>query len=1031
MATGISGEPRKGILALRGLRSVSWLWGAAGVLGGLAMVLSTTTLHGGDVVSGLLLAHPAMWLIDLSPLVLGALCYLLSRRQETAMAAARQSVEERRRYDAMLGALAEGVFVYGRDGLSWVNDEGARMWLATREDLLAHPTRGGGAFVEYLRPDGTRARMGELPTIKTFETGEPHRNELLGVRRRVDGSIIYLRASAAPLWSNTSPLDRVLGPDEVIVAYTDVTEQVLAERALAQRAREEEALNLLRSLLAEGAETQTLMQAGAERAAEVLRLRAVAISARQPDGSDALVASTGFDDAIEVGDVAQITLRRGASVEVETGREVDPVGATGGVIPSTGEPLGVLAAYHRLGETFSAAELQFLESIAGVLGWAIERAESSKRIRASEEKFRRLVESSPEPITVHARGLIVYANAAAAQMLGVESPADVIGSPEGRFLHPDSLEMANRLAERVRGSGDNEAVELQYIRADGAVVDVEVVAFMTTYDGESAIQLMLRDVTARKRAEEALRVSQRRLSEILDIAPDAIITLNAAYQIMLFNNAAEEMFGFSAPEVIGRSFIDLVPLDSQRESDFMGRFLGEPELSTHGSVYGQRKDGSQFPADASVSCAQVGEETVVTVIIRDITSRRAAEAAIRAEHAQQERLLGAITSVMVGVDADLRVTLWNAAAGRTFGIQPEDALRMSLGSLGLPWDWEAVEGLLARSADDGVSARIERLPYRQQDGQEGFLTLTANPVLSRAGRSGFLLVADDITARVALEAQLAQAQKLESIGQLAAGIAHEINTPTQFVGDNTRFLKDAFSDIATLLDEYETAFAGMREGHPDPESLGRVDATAKAIDLEFLREEVPLAIDQSLDGIDRVSKIVRAMKEFSHPGSAEMVPVNLNDAISSTLTVARNEWKYVADVEMDLDADLPLVPCLPGEFNQVILNIVINAAHALAEKYNEGAKGMIRVSTRAVDGWAEIAIADNGPGVPADIQSRVFDPFFTTKEVGRGTGQGLSLARSVVMTKHHGTLTLHSIPGEGATFTIRLPLAAGELVASA
>lgn len=1037
MATLMAGltfpAPRVWLSSFGRVRRTPWFWGAVGTAGGFALILIAMVLQHWDDAHGLLDSQrePAMWLIDVSP-ALGILCYEMSRRQMRAVAIAGQNAAERRRFDEMFGALAEGVFIYGRNnGTQWVNQEGARMFLAGREELMGRRTSGTGGFVEYLRPDGSRAAMSELPTVKTFETGLAHRNHLFGLRRRRDGSVIYVRASAAPLRAaSATAFDRFLMPDEVIVTYTDVTEQVLAERELAQRAREEEALNALRALLAEGAEPEALMQSGAEHAKDVLHLSAVAVFQRLPGGTDTVVASTGFsrDDA-EVGDAARQALASGVSVVVAAAAAGDNAGAAGVAIPSAAGPLGVLAAFHRTGLSFTTSEVQFLEAVAGVLGWAIERAETNRHMRASEEKFRRLVESSPEPITVHTGGRLVYANAAAAAMLGFLTPAEIIGRPEEQFLHPDSMDAPSRLAAHARSEHAEEPIQLQCVRADGGVVDVEVVALPTTFEGQSAVQLMLRDVTARKQAEEALRLSQQRLSEILNIAPDAIISVNSAFQILLFNRAAEQIFGYSAPQVMGRSFVDLVPLDTQHESDFMGRFLGEPERSTHGSVYGHRRDGSEFPADASVSTAQVGDETVFTVIIRDITSRRQTEAALRAEHAQQERLLAAIPSVMVGVDGTGEVTLWNAAAERTFGIERDAALRQPLGSLGVPWEWPAVRDLMDRGATDGVSARLDRLRYRQVAGQDGFLSLTVNPVLARGGRAGFLLVADDITSRVTLEAQLAQAQKLESIGHLAAGIAHEINTPTQFVGDNTRFLKEAFTDIAVLLDDYAAAFEGVRASATDEAAFAHARDTEQRIDLPYLREEVPLAIDQALDGINRVAKIVRAMKEFSHPGTAEMTPVSLNEAITSTLTVARNEWKYVADVETDLDMDMPRVPCLPGEFNQVILNIVINAAHALADKFTDGAKGMIRVSTRTLGEWAEVEISDNGPGIPAEIQSRVFDPFFTTKEVGKGTGQGLAIARSVITNKHNGTLSLKSSPGEGATFTIRLPLATSALVA--
>jgi signal transduction histidine kinase len=273
-------------------------------------------------------------------------------------------------------------------------------------------------------------------------------------------------------------------------------------------------------------------------------------------------------------------------------------------------------------------------------------------------------------------------------------------------------------------------------------------------------------------------------------------------------------------------------------------------------------------------------------------------------------------------------------------------------------------------------------------------------------------------------AQLLRSQKLESIGQLAAGIAHEINTPIQFVSDNTRFLQDAFEELQQVLDAARAAVQ-----HP-PATEGAEKATAalasalKKADLDYLREEIPKSIGQSLDGVNRVSTIVRAMKEFSHPGVEDPTPIDLNRAVRSTTTVCRNEWKYVAELDLRLDPALPPVPCLPGEINQVLLNMVVNAAHAIADKPGRGEeeRGRIVISTRARSDAVEIRIEDTGTGIPEEIRDRIFDPFFTTKKVGRGTGQGLAIAHDVVTQKHGGTITVDSEVGVGTTFVIRLPL---------
>lgn len=288
----------------------------------------------------------------------------------------------------------------------------------------------------------------------------------------------------------------------------------------------------------------------------------------------------------------------------------------------------------------------------------------------------------------------------------------------------------------------------------------------------------------------------------------------------------------------------------------------------------------------------------------------------------------------------------------------------------------------------------------------------------------FVEIVEDITERKLLESQLAQAQKLESIGQLAAGVAHEINTPIQYIGDNTNFLKDSFEEIEDLIKLYDTTLSMAKAGTLTADEVQQVENELEDADFDFLAEEIPKAIQQSIEGIERVAKIVRAMKEFSHPGQEEKTMANINKALETTVTVARNEWKYVADIKLDLDPSLPEVLCLPGELNQVFLNILVNAAHAITAKLEESSeeKGAITLRTKADEDWLEIQIQDTGGGIPEHAQKRVFDPFFTTKSVGKGTGQGLSIAYSVVVEKHEGQLFFKTEPGVGTTFFIRLPL---------
>lgn len=283
-----------------------------------------------------------------------------------------------------------------------------------------------------------------------------------------------------------------------------------------------------------------------------------------------------------------------------------------------------------------------------------------------------------------------------------------------------------------------------------------------------------------------------------------------------------------------------------------------------------------------------------------------------------------------------------------------------------------------------------------------------------------------------LEAQLVQSQKLESIGQLAAGVAHEINTPAQYVSDNTRFLQEQFDGILRVLDQYSAQIDADAPAQSWAERVAETRATLDEVDYDFIREEIPQALAQSLEGLERITTIVKAMKDFSHPGSEIKEPVDINQAIQSTVTVCKNRWKYAADLEFELASDLPSIPCHVAEFNQVVLNLVVNAGDAIASHLEgQDKKGLIEVSTRLNGSMAEVRVKDNGGGIPEDVQQRIFDPFFTTKEVGKGTGQGLAISRNVVVEKHGGELLCESEPGVGTTFVVRIPLETQQMQESA
>jgi PAS domain S-box-containing protein len=289
---------------------------------------------------------------------------------------------------------------------------------------------------------------------------------------------------------------------------------------------------------------------------------------------------------------------------------------------------------------------------------------------------------------------------------------------------------------------------------------------------------------------------------------------------------------------------------------------------------------------------------------------------------------------------------------------------------------------------------------------------------------GYVLIGRDMTEKYQVETQTMLSQKMEAIGRLASGIAHEINTPIQYVGDNINYIQRAFTQCVDVLSQYRDFIVTHGEKVVTAEDEEEAASLWKLKKIEYYRNEVPKAIGESLDGIERVRKIVVAIREFSHPSEKEKKLADINQGILTTITISRNEWKYCAEMEADLDPNLPMVNCQIDEINQVILNMIVNAAHAIQDVLPENfvTKGTIRIATRRKKDNVVITVQDSGCGIPEGIQNRIFDPFFTTKDVNKGTGQGLAIAHNIIVNKHGGRISVQSKVGEGTTFEIEIPI---------
>ncbi|MGD1082861.1 MAG: PAS domain S-box protein, partial [Candidatus Sulfotelmatobacter sp.] len=360
----------------------------------------------------------------------------------------------------------------------------------------------------------------------------------------------------------------------------------------------------------------------------------------------------------------------------------------------------------------------------------------------------------------------------------------------------------------------------------------------------------------------------------------------------------------------------------------------------------------------------------------------------------------------------------NPAYQRLLGYTPEELKRTISFQQIHPDDQPRVTRAAEQALKTGVGQIVE---YRMQRKDGTYVTLESHGSFIRNSRGE--IEANVISARDISDRRMAmQNEKLSAIGQLAAGIAHEINTPVQYVSDNLAFLSDTWNHLDPAMDSCLTqlhASVGCDSRPSEPVTPGGAPE-----DWDWLRQEVPKAISQSLEGVRRISKIVSAMRRFSHTGGGERQEVDLNEALDATLTIAQNQIKHIADVQTDYQPNLPPLECYADEMNQVFLNLIVNATHAIREASKKQARerGKLTIRTRQMDNDVQIEIQDNGTGMPLPVCARVFDPFFTTKQAGEGTGQGLTICHDIVVQKHHGKIWFDTKLNRGTTFFVRIPI---------
>ncbi len=664
-----------------------------------------------------------------------------------------------------------------------------------------------------------------------------------------------------------------------------------------------------------------------------------------------------------------------------------------------------------------------------------------KTFRLDENLLQSVVSAAKDAIVImDDEGKVVFWNAAAEGIFGY-SQAEALGRDVHELLAPqryvERIAAAfTRFHQTGAGAAVGRTVELAARRKGGDEFPMELsLAAMRRGDAWHAVAI-IRDITERKQAEEELRGFRA----ALDACSDSVFVIDrTTMRCMDVNETACRELGYTRDELLS---LDLEmmqrPVAAEKLREEVDRVLkGETRAGAFVTIL-RRKDGTELPVEVKIRRATQDERGVIVAVARDVHGRPHGE---RVAGDTEERLRTTLDAIQAGVvlieEGTHIIRDANPAALSMFGAGKEAVI----GSVCHQFVCPAEQGRCPVS-DLGQAVDNSERTLLRADGKPMPVLKTVVPVVLEEGK--FLLETFvDITQQKRVEEELAahrerleelvrerseklleaqrqvlQGEKLASVGRLAAGVAHEINTPIQYVGDNLHALSEFLGDLEKVVAKYREVVTLLKQNGTAGELVEKVETAEREHDVDFILADAPKAVEQALDGVQRVAKIVRAMKDFSHMKGGASSGVDINRCLESTLTVARNEYKYHADLKTDF-GELPLVECHPSELNQVFLNLVVNAAHAIEDT---GRRGLITVSTRAEEGWVEVAIADTGKGIPEEIRDKVYEPFFTTKEVGKGTGQGLYLARQTVVGKHGGTMDFESEAGKGTTFIIRIPV---------
>ncbi|WP_432737450.1 PAS domain S-box protein [Maridesulfovibrio sp. FT414] len=666
-------------------------------------------------------------------------------------------------------------------------------------------------------------------------------------------------------------------------------------------------------------------------------------------------------------------------------------------------------------------------SIRGAFQDITDLKQAELEAKSSEKKLHDILEAvSDSLIVVNDDGQIVMVNSATLDMFGYPK-AELLGMNIDIFVpEPYKNGHAGKCKSYFQCPDLHAPLWNKNINIrskSGTEIPVDIALALTSIDSLPHAVASIRDISKRKKAEEALKASETKFRIITENLKELIYRADRnTFEVNYVNKAAKDIYGYTPEEWLEIPHLwekTIHPDDKDMVLDFFVRAHQEVKdatieyrvLDRNGKVHWVLDNMTWEKDETGNPVARLGAMT-------DITDQKQAMIYLTEQEKYLREILRGIKAAILIIDFknkiveevnDEFIRISGKDKEQIIGASCAETLQCEAKCPKCDADGEVIQHLIFKNRSSIINTEGRRIPL-----EESFIPVTIR------GQQRIVAVLFDITEQESLEHQLANAQKLESIGQLAAGLAHEINTPVQYVSGNLAYLRDSFATVMELLSLCEDSFGRMKSDEGQS-MLAEWEQAKKDGELDFLKVDVPEAFKDTLFGVEQVSSIVKAMRKFSHPGSEKMQTINLKDSIENIITVSRNEWKYSSEIVTEFDPDLPVISCMPGSFNQAILNVLVNAAHANADATATNKKGSITITTVKKGDIAEITISDTGNGIPEKIQHRIFDPFFTTKEVGKGTGQGLGIVHSV-MKKHGGSINFKTSPGQGTSFILRFPI---------